>query len=504
VERFGRYEIVQQLGVGGMGRVALAIDRGFGERDDKLVALKLMREDFATDPEAVSWFAREARLVARLAHKNVVGIYRLGEDAGRYFISMEYVRGGSLLELITATARHGPVPVAAAVAAVIQLCRGAHAAHELRDEHGVSLGLVHRDITPHNVMVDERGTVKLLDFGIALQAGDVGEDMASGKPSYLAPEQVDQIGVDRRTDVRAIGIVLWELLAGRRRLRFATLDETVAAIRAGVAPDLRQYRADVPDRLHEILGRALAHDRSDRPGTAAALAASLEELVPGAGDASVAEVVRTHLGDVLAARRLSTVGIEQTMQVRPQMSAVDADATRVNGRAGDVTMTALADQTMAMAGDLPPSAQTELHGERAGLALQPPTFALGPNFEICSDDVAATIQIWPRPDLSREEGAEAAAMILLHLRRLLDDMPTLRGLLVDCRGAVGVLGSRTVSLIETMFRAVEARGVRIAVVITHDPIQRLDFSDIVDRACPRLGAVFTSEDAAVDALDLGR
>src|SRR5690606_39153773 len=108
---FGRYEIIEGLGRGGMGEVALAVDRGLGEHDDKLVALKVLREDFAEDEAAVEAFLHEARIVARLAHQNIVGMYRLGEHQGRYFISMEYIRGGSLAELRRATKREGPVPL---------------------------------------------------------------------------------------------------------------------------------------------------------------------------------------------------------------------------------------------------------------------------------------------------------------------------------------------------------------------------------------------------------
>lgn len=478
--RFGRYEVLQSLGVGGMGEVSLAIDRGHGEHDDKLVALKVLRPDFADDAEAVAYFTREARIVARLAHKNVVGIYRLGEDGGRYFISMEYVRGGALSELIRATKHHGPIPVGAALSAVIQLCRGAHAAHELRDVDGRVLGIVHRDITPHNVMVDEQGVVRLLDFGIALQSDDVGEDLGSGKPSYLAPEQVHRIGVDRRTDVFGIGIVLWELLAGRQRLRLPDLASTLAAVRQGVAPSILEHRSDLDAGIVAALDQALAFDPRDRFETAADLARALQTAAAAlgehVGEGALAPVVQGHLGEALRQRFASLERIEQTLHVQRR----GLDATRT-----------VADTQHASA-----PAPTMLSGERQALQRALPTFALGPNFEMTTDGRVATIQIWPRPDLSREEGAGAAGMILDHLRRLLDETPALHGLVVDCRGAVGVLGSRTVALIETMFRGVATRGARLAVLITHDPLQRLDFTDIVGRAAPTHGRVVVDEDDA--------
>lgn len=477
--RFGRYEVLQSLGVGGMGEVSLAIDRGQGERDDKLVALKVLRPDFADDDEAVAYFLREARIVARLAHKNVVGIYRLGEDGGRYFISMEYVRGAALNALIRATKQHGPVPVGAALSAIIQLCRGAHAAHELRDKDGRMLGIVHRDITPHNVMVDEAGVVRLLDFGIALQSDDVGEDLGSGKPSYLAPEQVRRVGVDRRTDVYGIGIVLWELLAGQKRLRLPDVDATLEAVRQGVAPSVLAHRSGLDGRVVAIVDRALAYDPRDRFETAADLGRALHDVAltlgEDVGEAPLAAVVQSHVGEVLRQRLASLDGIEQTLHVQRHI----VDATRT-----------VADTVHATAAPMLPS------GERQALQRALPTSALGPNFEITGDGHVATIQIWPRPDLSRDEGAEAASMILEHLRRLLVEMADLRGLLVDCRGAVGVLGSRTVALIETMFRAVADRGVRLAVLITHDPLQRLDFTEIVARAAPAHGCVVVAEDDA--------
>jgi serine/threonine-protein kinase len=474
---FGRYEILQSLGVGGMGEVSLAIDRGQGEHDDKLVALKVLRPDFADDEEAVAYFTREARIVARLAHKNVVGIYRLGEDGGRYFISMEYVRGGALSALIRATRQHGPVPVGAALSAVIQLCRGAHAAHELHDPDGRMLGIVHRDITPHNVMVDERGVVRLLDFGIAIQSDDVGEDLASGKPSYLAPEQAHRIGVDRRTDIYGIGIVLWELLAGQKRLRLPDAAATMDAVRRGVAPSILDHRPELDIRIVDVLEQALSFHPRDRFETAAAFAGALQaaatSLGEDVGERGLAAVVQDFLGDALRERLSSLERIEQTLHVQR--------------RSFDITRT-VADTQHASA-----PVATVFSGERHALQRALPTFALGPNFEMTSDGLVATIQIWPRPDLSREEGAEAAGMILDHVRRLLSGLPELRGLVVDCRGAVGVLGSRTVALIETMFRAVATRDVRLGVLITHDPLQRLDFTEIVGRAAPAHGRVVVDE-----------
>lgn len=393
---FGRYEVLQSLGVGGMGEVSLAIDRGLGEHDDKLVALKVLRKDFADDEDAVAYFLREARIVARLAHKNVVGIYRLGEDGGRYFISMEYVRGGALSELVRATKHHGPVPVGAALSAVIQLCRGAHAAHELRDVDGRSLGIVHRDVTPHNVMVDERGVVRLLDFGIALQSSDVGEDLGSGKPSYLAPEQVEQSSVDRRTDIFGIGVVLWELLAGRQRLRMPDLAQTLDAIRRGVSPSILDHRPGLDAVIVAALEQALAFDPADRFETAADLGRALQKAATtcglDTGEGALGVVVQSHLGDALRRRTASLEGIEQTLHV--QHHAADATRTVVD---------TLATPTSERA--------TVIGGERPTLKRSLPTFALGPNFEMTSDERFGTIQIWPRPDLSRDEGAEAAAMI---------------------------------------------------------------------------------------------
>jgi serine/threonine protein kinase len=492
-KRFARYELVQRLGVGGMGEVALAIDRGGDVHDDKLVALKVLREDFAKDDEAVAYFLSEARLVARLAHKNIVGIYRLGEHQGRYYISMEYVRGGSLAELQRATKTHGPIPLGAALSAIVQLCRGAHAAHELKDGDR-PLNIVHRDITPHNVMVDVDGVCKLLDFGIAVNANDVTDDLASGKPSYLAPEQARREGVDRRTDVFGIGVVLWELLAGRKRLRYPDAASTLQAVVEGVSPSLVEHRDDLPVGVVMAINRALATARKDRFDTAADFA---KALLDAAGDVAVGEgvlaaTVRTHLADHLRERATELMSVESTLHVRAPLT-----------RPADDAAPTIFDSALGPEGS-EPTQRTSGDGEGDGDALaQPlrfpvplPTVALGPNFEICADAHTATVRVWSRPDLSRDEGAESAAMILSSFVRLFEDVRTLRGMLIDGRSVHGVLGTKTMGLIEVLFRTAEARGLSV-VILSRDPIQRLDFAELAQRAALRRSFIVASAAEAV-------
>ncbi len=491
--RFGRYELVQRLGTGGMGEVALAIDRGEGAYDDKLVALKILREDFAADADAVAYFLKEGRLIAQLAHKNIVGMYRLGEHHGRYFISMEYIRGGSLADLRRMSKHQGPIPLGAALSAVVQLCRGAHAAHELSD-HGRPLNIVHRDITPHNVMVDDTGVCKLLDFGIAVDANNVTDDLASGKPSYLAPEQARREGVDRRTDIFGIGVVLWEVLAGRKRLNFPDVTQTLQAVSDGYSPSLVEHRPELPVGVVVAINRALAPQRKDRFDTAADFAAA---LLAAAGDVAVGEgvlaaTVRTHLSGHLEQRAMDLVAIESTLHVAAAKAAAVDDA-------GDATIfdNALGPQPIAGSPD-PSSVDDDVPTPLTVLLPSLVTIALGPNFEVCADDVVSTVRVWPRPDLSREEGAESAVMIANAFFRLFDENPGLRVMVIDGRFVGGgVLGTKTVGMMEKLFRTAEGRGLTV-VALTTDPVQRLDFHEIVGRAAPARGRVVNHVDHALE------
>ena len=267
-QRIGKYELLTRLATGGMAEVFLARERGLGGLE-RLVVIKRILPHLAERHSFVEMFLREGRIIARLNHPNIVQIYELGSDDERYFLALEYIHGVTLRELqILLNRQRLTFPVEAAVAISRQTCRGLHAAHELKDLDGQTLGLVHRDVTPHNLMCTSSGLIKLLDFGIAKATEGVLEATFSGdlkgKFSYMSPEQVLQRPLDRRSDIFSLGILLWETLTGRRLFKRNSQLEMMQAITSGEVPRASMFREDVPEELDDIVMRALRHERGER------------------------------------------------------------------------------------------------------------------------------------------------------------------------------------------------------------------------------------------------
>src|SRR5688572_513451 len=219
MSRLGPYTLLRRLAVGGMAEIFLARRDG-PAGFSKVVALKRILPHLSTLPEFVSMFLDEARLAARLTHPHVVQIYDFGEVEGTYFISMEYVPGEDLLAAIKrARELERPVPPIVACSILSAVCDGLHYAHELRDEYGKALGIVHRDVTPSNVLISFDGVVKLADFGIAKaehRSTHTAVGALKGKYAYMSPEQAKGEKLDRRSDLFSLGVAAHELLTGRR------------------------------------------------------------------------------------------------------------------------------------------------------------------------------------------------------------------------------------------------------------------------------------------------
>lgn len=305
----GRFELVHRLDVGGMAEIFLALERGV-HGFERVVVVKKALPHLAQHAAFREMFLQEARWVARLSHPNIVQIYELGEADGGAFIAMEHVSGVSLRELISAAMHvHQPLPLGVVVGLMAQACAGAHAAHELSDPDGKPLGLVHRDISPHNLMVTAGGHVKLLDFGIA-KATELGIDTTrtgalKGKVHYMSPEQVLMERLDRRSDVFALGILAWELLTLRRLFRRGNELAAMQAITGGDAARPERTRPEIPPALSAAVMQALQVDRERRFATADELRRALLAAADGAGlRHGVDEVsawVRELLGDALEA-----------------------------------------------------------------------------------------------------------------------------------------------------------------------------------------------------------
>jgi serine/threonine protein kinase len=277
--RLGRYEIVRPLARGGMAELFLARKKGI-EGFEKLVVIKRILPELKHDREFVEMFLDEARLQATLHHSNIVQVYDFGEDAGSHFFAMEYLHGEDTRAIMRAAHRRGErVPLEHALSVVLGVCAGLHYAHEKLDGDGKPLGIVHRDVSPQNVAVTYDGGVKVMDFGIAKARRRTTETRGGtlkGKLQYMAPEQCLGEEVDRRTDVFAIGILLWELTC-TRRLYFGQSDFAIMkAITEHDAAPPSEVVSDYPAELEAIVLRALARRREERHQTAEELQLQLE------------------------------------------------------------------------------------------------------------------------------------------------------------------------------------------------------------------------------------
>jgi serine/threonine protein kinase len=280
----GKYRILAELGQGGTANVYLAVARG-PRGFNKLVVLKFLKPELAGESEFRLMFLNEARLAARLNHPNVVQTNEVFEENGRPIIVMEYLEGASLSRVLMRARELGqPMSIPMHLRIICEALGGLHYSHELRDYDGTPLGVVHRDMTPQNLFVSFSGKVSVLDFGIAKVAGSIAETrtgVLKGKLRYMAPEQIMGELMDRRADIFAVGVMIWEAAAGERMWKGASDATIMNKILNGNVPSPRTVRGDVPERLEQICMKALAADANDRYATAAALQADLEEWLAG-------------------------------------------------------------------------------------------------------------------------------------------------------------------------------------------------------------------------------
>lgn len=246
----------------------------------KLVVVKRLLADLAKDKEYIQMFLDEARINARLNHSNIVQVLELGEVDGQYFIAMEYVSGLSIAQIgKLATQRLGEVPQNIACGILLQACAGLHHAHETKLSDSDELGIIHRDVSPQNLLLTYEGFVKVVDFGIAKAEGRetrTQAGMVKGKFSYMSPEQCTGQKIDRRTDIFALGVILFELCTSRRLFKRATPIETYEAIQKGDIPDPCSVSPAVPRQVADVILKALARNKDERYATAEAMQEALE------------------------------------------------------------------------------------------------------------------------------------------------------------------------------------------------------------------------------------
>ena len=294
-QQIGTYEVLAKLADGGVGTVYLA-RRGGPAEFRRLVAIKRLHPQFASDSGFVTMFTDEARLAARIHHANVISIVELGADDDGYYVVMEYIDGSNLGHLHWhATRGDEKMPRAVALKIVLDALSGLHAAHEIEGDDGAIVNLVHRDVSPQNIILGMDGVARLGDFGIArasaLRAFETRGPALKGKLEYMAPEQIECKPVDRTTDLFAMGIVLWELLTGRRLFPAAKQVTTIQRVCFDPIPSPRIIDPTISLELERICLRALERARAQRYPTAAAFAEDLEQAARAdAGIATQREV----------------------------------------------------------------------------------------------------------------------------------------------------------------------------------------------------------------------
>jgi serine/threonine protein kinase len=277
-----RYRVVEKLESGGMAEVFRAESEGL-QGFKKQVAIKRVLPHLSEKKKFISMFLDEARLSAHLSHSNCVQVFDIGVGDNAYFIVMEFVDGANLkaiAESLRKNNREFPVSNVAFIAQ--EICKGLAYAHELRDPNGVDLHIVHRDMSPPNVLITKYGEVKIVDFGLAkansqLERSEPG--IIKGKFSYLSPEAAMGQEVDSRTDIFAVGIILWELLAGRRLFLGETDFQTVKKVQQAVVPSISTINTKVPPDLERIVAKALARDPAVRYRTARELGQDLSKFM---------------------------------------------------------------------------------------------------------------------------------------------------------------------------------------------------------------------------------
>jgi serine/threonine protein kinase len=345
----GRYALYDEIASGGMATVN--IGRLLGPVGfSRTVAIKRMHANLAKDPEFVSMFLDEARLAARIRHPNVIGTLDVVALSGELFLVMEYVHGESLFRLMKSARESGrPMPLPIAAAIVVGLLDGLHAAHEATNEHEEPLSIVHRDVSPHNVIVGANdGLARVLDFGIAKAADrthSTRDGQIKGKLSYMAPEQLSSELVDRRSDIYSAAVILWEAITGVRLFPGESELKSMVMKVLSTEPDPpSRHVPGLSPEVESLVMRGLKKDPAERFQTARDMARQLQRVVPVAPASDVAEWVQAMAGTVIGERARRVAIIEQmtpTNLTRPSVPPLTVSSPRGPGDPVSTTMTAL-------------------------------------------------------------------------------------------------------------------------------------------------------------------
>ena len=306
----GHYELLTRIGRGGMASVWVAREKAPISGKQRLVAVKAMLPELARHSDFRAMFLGEGQIVRSIDHPNVVKVHEVSEDRGILYMAMEWVEGDSLRALIKEAKRRRAIPAEMAVKIIADTAAGLHAAHELRGWDGELRNIVHCDVSPHNILVGLDGQAKLVDFGVANATAHTeleGNDRIKGKFGYMSPEQASAGKIDRRSDVFALGIVLYELTTGERLFRGDDAAHTLELVKSGRIPPPQEVYAKYPEGLAAIVERALARDVSERFQTAAEFRDALEKYLKDerimVSPAGVGQLVKRVLGPRIEQQR---------------------------------------------------------------------------------------------------------------------------------------------------------------------------------------------------------
>jgi len=308
-DTLGRYRLNQEIVSGGMGVVRFgSVDEG---GRSKVVAIKQLNPSLVSEPEAEAAFLKEAGLAVRIHHENVVPTLEVGVHRGELFVVMEYLHGESLARLMKASRRPAPPPIASRI--VSDVLQGLAAVHDARDDAGQRLGVVHRDVSPHNVLVGANGTSFVIDFGVAKVAGEATNTkpgMVKGKLSYMSPEQIAGREVTPATDLFAAAVVLWETLTGVRLFASGSVGSLMRRIAEGRIEPPSTHDGEIGTDLDDLVLRGLHPDPAHRFDSATSFAEHLARVVPPASRDEVAAWVQRQAGETLEERAAVVRAIE--------------------------------------------------------------------------------------------------------------------------------------------------------------------------------------------------
>ena len=423
--KFGKYTVLASLGAGGMAEAFKCRLEGLGGFD-KTVVVKRILPQHVTDQEFVQMFLNEARVAAHLNHSNIVHVYEIDQVDGVPHIAMEWVRGPSMALVGKRSHKRAMIHLGHIAWIMAGVCRGLHHAHQAQDSHGEPLYLVHRDVSPQNIVVSSEGVPKLLDFGIAKSRGSLVTTQAGtlkGKLGYMSPEQLEGAAVDHRSDIFAAGVCLYLLTVGKKPFHGTTEMEIIAASRKGVYPKPSELVPDFPTALEEIIVTALQTDPCRRFPHARAMAERLEEFTATGPYASSKERVLTWLNELFP-EGLENASDELPPGITPAPSVALAPAPQPTLTPAalqvDLSLTPNVESEQATR-HLPAAATTPPRGNRRFLVLAGTVLLVlvgsGVYFEIAeprarpgpSEEVTSTIS-WPEETGAslRDAGEDAA------------------------------------------------------------------------------------------------